>query len=142
CVGVVSSVYGRGSNSRTRWILWQYLTSHASAITSEMWRKLLESSDGGLEEALQILATVRPTVGTDALHEHLGTSDAKSTAQAVAAIVCVEGPSRVRAFKKALADEDSKVRSAALKLMTELKDPAFGPFLELEAKSRSFSGRD
>ena len=142
CVGTVAAIYGRVGNNRTRGLLRQYLTTLASSITVEIWHKLLKNSEGCLAESFQIMATARPVVVADALHHYLASPDPKLRLQALSAAVYVEGPSRVRALRQALGDQESKVRIAVLKLMAELKDPAFFSVLEQTVSSRSFTGRE
>lgn len=142
CVGTVAAIYGRVGNGRTRGLLRQYLTTLASSMTVEIWHRLLKNSEGCLAESFQIMATARPAVVADALHNYLANPDPKLRLQALSAAVYVEGPSRVRALRHALGDQESKVRTAVLKLMAELKDPAFLPVLEQTVSSRSFTGRE
>lgn len=137
----VAALYGRVGLSPIRRILRQYLVAWKSSLTSELGRKLIQTSDRFPEEAFEIVIAGRVPAVHDELTPYLKNANPTLRIQAIQAAAASDGPGRSKLLSRALDDSDSRVRGAALTSMSETKDPALRPLLEAWVNDRVFVER-
>lgn len=138
---VIAAVYGRIGHSQIRRILRQFLIGWKSAVTPELGRKLVQTSDRFPEEAFEIVLAGKIPGVHEELLPYLRNANPTLRIQAIQAAAASEGPLRSKTLTRALEDPDSRVRGAALTAMAETKDPALRPLLEAWVNDRVFVER-